>query len=273
MRFICTLPPDLKKTDTIILPISMNQPLERGERLAAILQSFEECGYKKQVTILVCDYLNRHNCTNDQDALKQGDQFIQENKDSLKDYPIIRWKPFLDSRPQNQFSNYFNTILNQSSEGSKFYNKMKKTWEKCLSSSQSLEASINYQMEEYASILCMNEFDHLFYPKRITNGLAYLYNYIEGKKPIYHHIKVAENKIKNANPSAEFFMGSLKENRNHIHIAFRGLLEHMELLLSSSELSLKSKKTFAEEVENLFMAFGLLNDLSKNEKETTKNSL
>ena len=51
MSFYCTLPQDIKESETIVLPISMNQPLERGERLAAILKSFEEYGYKKRVKI------------------------------------------------------------------------------------------------------------------------------------------------------------------------------------------------------------------------------
>ena len=262
MRFHCTLPQNLRKGESIVLPISMNQPLERGERLSSILKAFDECGYKEQVTILVCDYLNRHNCNDELESFKQGEQFIQDHKNEIQEYRVIRWKPFIDSIPQNQFETCFNKIVTKSQEGTKFYNKIKKTWEKCLSANQEFAASIKYQTEEYASILCMNEFDHLFYPKRITNGMAYLYNFIEGKKPTYHHIKISENKsklISTSDKTEEFFIGSLKPNRNHIHVAFRALIEHMDLLLSSQELSLKAKKIFTEETENLFMTHGLFN--------------
>jgi hypothetical protein len=260
MSFSCTLPHDIKDHETIILPISMNQPLERGDRLAAILKAFEKYGYKKQVTILICDYLNRHNCKYEEEALEQGEKFISDHHELLKDYSLLTWKSFLDSRNQNQFNSFFSLISKNCIDGTRFYNKMKKTWEKCLSTSQTLEASIKYQIEEYASILCMGEFDHLFYPKRITNGMAYLYNFIEGKKPIYHHIKITEDKsklIKDTHSPEAFYLGSLKKNRNQIHIAFRAVLEHMETLLESQELSLKAKKVFAEEAENLLLTHGL----------------
>lgn len=280
MRFHCTLPQDIKKSESIVLPISMNQPLERGERLSSILKAFDECGYKEQVTILVCDYLNRHNCHDELEAFKQGEQFIQDHKHELQDYRVIRWKPFIDSIPQNQFETYFNKVVATSQEGTKFYNKMKKTWEKCLSANQEFDASIKYQTEEYASILCMDEFDHLFYPKRITNGMAYIYNFIEGKKPTYHHIKIAENKsklISTPDQTEEFFIGSIKPNRNHIHVAFRALLEHMDVLLGSQELSLKAKKIFIEETENLFMTHGLFDKSDAHDElyssDTAKNDV
>ena len=261
MNFHCTLPHDIKKDETIVLPISMNQPLERGERLFSILEAFKACGYMKQVTILVCDYLNRHNCTDEMESLAQGDKFLKDHENELQGFRVIRWKTFLDSIEQVKFSTCLNEIIQKSQVGTKFYNKMKKTWEKCLSATQAFDSSIKYQTEEYASILCMTEFDHLFYPKRITNGMAYLYNYIKGSKPTYHHIKITENKSSLTPPlehTEDFFIGSIKTNRNHIHIAFRALIDHMDALLSSQELSLKAKKVFAEEAENLLMTHCLL---------------
>lgn len=261
MSFNCILPGDIKTNETIVLPISMNQPLERGERLFSILKAFETYGYKNQVTILVCDYLNRHNCTDEMESFAQGDKFLKDHENELQGFRVIRWKAFLDSIDQAKFSASLNEIVKKSQVGSKFYNKMNKTWEKCLSATQAFDSSIKYQTEEYASILCMTEFDHLFYPKRITNGMAYLYQFIEGRKPNYHHIKITENKTSLA-PSLEhtedFFMGSMKTDRNHIHIAFRALIEHMDVLLGSQELSLKAKKVFAEEAENLLMMHRLL---------------
>lgn len=88
-----------------------------------------------------------------------------------------------------------------------------------------------------------------------------MYNFIEGYKPTYHHIKITETKLNLTPPiqhTEDFFLVSIKPNRNHIHIAFRALIEHMDVLLSSQELSLKAKKIFAEETGNLFMAHGLL---------------
>lgn len=255
MNYKASIPTDISPSEKIVLPISMNQPLERGESLKAILCAIEASGYKHQVTILVCDYLNRHNCKNEDEALTQGDAFINDHAEMLIGYHVLRWKDFLNNVQNHLFDIHLKQIQETCQEESRFYNKIRKTWEKCLSADQPFENSIQYQIEEYTAILCMNEFSHLFYPKRITNGMAYLYHFIEGNKPKYHHIKVSQIKnphTQDAIQDERFFIGD-NASRNHIHIAFRGLLEHMDMLLSSSELSSKSKKSFAEEAENLFM--------------------
>jgi hypothetical protein len=258
-NFTAVLPGNIPANETIVLPISMSQPLERGERLAAIIKSIRAYHYEDRITILVCDYLNRHNCDSDTQALAQGDAFLEEHKDILSGLRIVRWQDFLKTRKQGEFTKRFNEVKEKNVPGSHFYLKMKKTWEKCLSATQSLDASIQYQMEEYAAVLCMDEFYHLLYPKRITNGLAYLYNSFSGKKPQYHHVKMSELKavtheelFTNINP-----FPSIKDRR-HIHVAFRALLEHMDSLLASSELSEKAKRVFAEEAENVLMTHGLL---------------
>ncbi|HAU3504147.1 TPA: hypothetical protein F7023_13985 [Legionella pneumophila] len=258
-NFSAVIPVNIPLNETIVLPISMSQPLERGERLAAIINSIRAHYYEDRTTILVCDYLNRHNCDTDAKALEQGEQFLKEHHNMLNGLHIVRWQDFLATRNQEIFANRFSEVKEKNADGSHFHLKMKKTWEKCLSATQSLDASIQYQMEEYAAVLCMEEFDHLLYPKRITNGLAYLYNYFSGKKPQYHHIKMSEIKT----VTQEELFSNLNQvpknkDRRHIHIAFRALLEHMDTLLASGELSDKAKRVFAEEAENVFMTHGLL---------------
>ncbi|HAU1025005.1 TPA: hypothetical protein JBH98_11740 [Legionella pneumophila] len=258
-NFSAVIPGNIPVNETIVLPISMSQPLERGERLAAIINSIRAHHYEDRTTILVCDYLNRHNCETDAKALEQGDQFLKEHYNMLNGLHIVRWQDFLATRNTEVFANRFSEVKEKNRDGSHFHLKMKKTWEKCLSATQSLDASIQYQMEEYAAVLCMEEFDHLLYPKRITNGLAYLYNYFSGKKPQYHHIKMSE--IKTVTKDGLFISINQVPNnkdRRHIHIAFRALLEHMDTLLASGELSDKAKRVFAEEAENVFMTHGLL---------------
>lgn len=255
------LPGNIPANETIVLPISMNQPLERGERLEAIFKSIRTHHYEDRTTILLCDYLNRYNCDNDAQALEQGEEFLQEHQNILDGLHIVRWQEFLATRNQNSFTQRLSEVKEKNEDGSHFHLKMKKTWEKCLSATQSLEASIQYQMEEYAAVLCMEEFDHLLYPKRITNGLAYLYNYFSGKKPKYHHIKISEIKTVT---QQELFINIKQvpnnKDRRHIHIAFRALIEHMDTLLASGELSDKAKKVFAEEAENVLMTYGLLGE-------------
>lgn len=261
MKFICSVPRDINQNETIVLPISMNQPLERGARLEAILNAIEMNGYKQKTTVLVCDYLNRHNCDSAIVALTQGNEFIEEHKQMLSGFRILHWKDFIDSINKNEFAIQAQKILDVSQIGSKFYNKMKKTWEKCLSAHQKLENSIQYQTEEYAAILCMSEFDHLFYPKKMNNGLSYLYGFVDGQKPKYHYVKINDSK------NEQFFIGKseISQNKTHLHIAFRCILQQMEILLTSAELSENSKKIFAEEAENLLMQHELLsnNDVAR----------
>lgn len=273
-NFTAVLPGNIPANETIVLPISMSQPLERGERLAAIIKSIRAHHYDDRTTILVCDYLNRHNCDNDAEALEQGEQFLNEHHTILNGLHIVRWQDFLASRNQDVFVNRFSEVKEKNHGGSHFHLKMKKTWEKCLSATQSLDASIQYQMEEYAAVLCMEEFDHLLYPKRITNGLAYLYNYFSGKKPHYHHVKMSE--VKQVTQE-ELFINSNQipnnKDRRHIHIAFRALLEHMDTLLASGELSDKAKKVFAEEAENVLMTHGLLGQGLENRGNYCENTI
>ncbi|HHF7380183.1 TPA: hypothetical protein ACPSKF_000677 [Legionella anisa] len=273
-NFTAVLPGNIPANETIVLPISMSQPLERGERLAAIIKSIRAHHYEDRTTILVCDYLNRHNCDTDAQALEQGEEFLQEHQNILNGLHIVRWQDFLATRNQEVFTQRFSEVKEKNGDGSHFHLKMKKTWEKCLSATQSLDASIQYQMEEYAAVLCMEEFDHLLYPKRITNGLAYLYNYFSGKKPQYHHVKMSE--IKTVTQEELFInINQVPNNkdRRHIHIAFRALLEHMDTLLASGELSDKAKKVFAEEAENVLMTHGLLGQGLENRGNYSENTI
>lgn len=269
-NFLAVLPDNIPDNETLVIPISMSQPLERGERLAAIIKSIRAHHYEDRTTILVCDYLNRHNCDTDAQALEQGDHFLQENQNILEGLNIVRWQDFLGAR-QDIFTNRFAEVKDKNVEGSHFHLKMKKTWEKCLSATQSLNASIQYQMEEYAAVLCMEEFDHLLYPKRITNGLAYLYNYFPGKKPQYHHVKMSEKKVTQEKLFIDINQGLPNKDRRHIHIAFRALLEHMDALLASSELSDKAKQVFAEEAENVLMTHRLLGQNLENKGNDSKH--
>ena len=106
MNYHASIPTDISSNERIVLPISMNQPLERGDNLKAILHAIEVNGYKNQVTILVCDYLNRHNCNDENEAIKQGDEFIHDHAAILNGYRILRWKEFLDGIENNQFHNH-----------------------------------------------------------------------------------------------------------------------------------------------------------------------
>lgn len=260
LNFSVALPDTIAPHERIVLPISMNQVLEQGARLGAIIKALDAYQYRDRTTILLCDYLNRHNCLSDEEALLQGDAFLKQHHEYLAGFHIVRWKEFIHSKTSDRFEFYLKEIHSKSQPHSHFYLKMKKTWEKCLSANQSLEASIEYQREEYAAVLCMQEFDHLFYPKRITNGLAYLYNHFSVKIPQYHHIKISEIKtVTQDELFANLNLLSVHKEKQHVHIAFRGLLENMSVLLASKELSDKAKYIFAQEAENMLLTHGLMN--------------
>ena len=282
MKYIASIP-ELDKNKLMVLPISMNQPLERGQRLDAILRLFRSSEYQENITIILCDYLNRHNCSHDSVALEQGDSFLADHKEILDGFKVIRWQDFLVEN-QASFSQYLEMIeVASASPQSMFYLKMEKTWKKCLSS-QAFEASLKYQKEEYAAVLCMSKFGYLFYPKKITDGLSFLYQYSRELKisiPSYIPIKVSEFKQSQDN-SVSFFSPSVSQNSskkgNHVHIAFRGLIEHAHLLLNTKELSTNSKKIFVEEMENIFRQYDFSPDnqssfVANSEKELLTTDL
>ncbi len=265
MTFVASLKTQISNDESIVLPISMHQPLERGDRLASILSYLKTYGLQANTTILICDYLNRHNNLSDETALALGDEFIDSHKDLLHDFKIVRWKDYMDYKGE-EFIESLKTIYSTSQINSRFYEKMKKTWEKCLSANYSLEASIKYQQEEYAIVACMDEFSHLIYPKRITNGMSYLYGNFNCKMPIYHHIKISE--IKNESKLSYIEKNIHQEkNRQRMHIAFRSIIEHVESLLSSNEMSENAKKMFIEEMENILIVNSNLISANSNKTE------
>ena len=259
MPFIAQIDPPIQVGKKIVVPVSMSQVLEQGESFKSILEEIEKKGHKENTTILICDYLDRHN-SGEEAAIQEGKLFLQNHETFLQGFVVKDWKKFIEER-QDKFNQTLQKIEETSQPNSPFWNKIKKTHQKCLRS-QSFENSLAYQQEEYAAILCMDEFDELIYPKKISDGMAYLYGHFEAKKPNYNHIKVtkifepqnikSESLLKNL----VFFKSendttSLPPRLNHMHIALRAELRHLEELLKSDEISEASKELFADAVQNL----------------------
>lgn len=272
--------PNIQKGQKIIVPISMNQPYERGDRLKAILTAIEKNGHKENTTILICDYLNRFNCS-EEESLQQGKDFIQEYQEILSGFQIKHWKPFIEERKE-KFKSELNKIETNSQQGSQFLLKIKKTQNRCMPASL-LENSIKYQREEFATIGCMDEFDILLYPKRISDSLSYLYNHIEGKKPFYHQIKVSEFPLENKNKQPNnttlnpgitsiSTFGKNRKNKSHNSLPLVGriLISQLETIFDSPELSFDSKERIADDIENLIrLKIKFLASLNKREVEGT----
>ncbi len=236
--------PQLPLTAKIVIPISMNQPLQTGVAFKAQLDALKTLGHaKSNITILVCDTLNRHNCS-ESESMKQGNDFILANKETLQGYNIIRWQEFVESH-QPQFNEAHNRIITISQPKSYFYEKIRKTWEKCLSA-QEFQASLKYQREEYAAILCMHEFDYLIYPKRPTNGIAYTYSHFKITKPEYIHARINKTQAEKSQKPISF-----NEMVRPIPLAVRMALDDVETILSSSEISTQDKVFFADALQNL----------------------
>ena len=125
---------------------------------------------------------------------------------------------------------------------------MKSTWKKCKSSNE-LKNSISYQKEEYAVTLCMEEFTDIVYPRKISDGLAYFMRNIEGKKPKYHHVRIQKIENGSSLDSKQTFFKEDKK-RNFVPLALRMVLEQVETIMTSPEVSSSDKKIFAEEIEN-----------------------
>jgi hypothetical protein len=243
-----SLPERLSTHNKIVLPISMSQPLERGEALKALLSQLELNYGVENITILICDFLNRHNLENEESALEMGDIFIKEHKDILSKYNVIRWFDYLKSK--KEFEVNLKKITELSPEKSLFDGKMCKVHRSCKSSF-SLKASINYQREEFALILCMHEFDALVYPQKISNSMNYLYRNIDGKKPDYIAAKVTKNPTLSSTTPL-FFQQNLKKEVTHqsMHISLRLHLEQMKVLMNSSEIPLSSKIIFLNKLND-----------------------
>lgn len=106
-RYTAKIYEQIPKNAKVVMPISMGQPLQQGEKLQAILASFESY----DLTCLLCDYLNRHN-VGETAALEQGDSFIEKYQTILSQYKLIRWKETICDTPQ--FTSFYNQIMKDS---------------------------------------------------------------------------------------------------------------------------------------------------------------
>lgn len=168
--------------------------LQAGEKLKAQIDELKE--RKCDITILVADELQRLNfCllsdpeTVQEEATKKaramGDIFLRDNIDNkatitqqeldenkpvtIHGCKVIRWKQYLAEK-KDQFQSMKELVQaeckNPLEQESEFYKKMKQAFKSSRTGADhSLEHSLNLQIEEYATILCMSEFEHLVYPK------------------------------------------------------------------------------------------------------------
>lgn len=132
MPFIAQIESPIKPGNKIVLPVSMSQILEQGESFKSILEEIERKGHKENTTILVCDYLDRHN-SGEEVALQKGKLFLEQHQEMLEGFVIKEWKEFIEERAE-KFNATLEKIKNASQPNTPFWNKIKKTHQKCLRS-------------------------------------------------------------------------------------------------------------------------------------------
>jgi hypothetical protein len=269
MPFKVEIDAKLDNTARIVMPISMGQKYHAGDRLKALI------GFAKQynTTLIIADGLQRHNTKSDKEALKMGAKFLKKNVEILKDaveidslekwhqykdtqtLKVIRWdtwrlikktelaatKKALDERLADS----------KSEEGATLLQSMKDAAKTSFSAVDE-ESSINYQKEENEVLLTFSDFDCLCYPDlnasqiEIYKQFAALYHLPRFVSPKF----ISTDLDIKAVTVTGFFSGNAKppitnkRHANSLPIALRLIIETVEKLMQSNEISEEHKKAF-----------------------------
>ena len=240
---------DIGEGSKVVIAIS-DRTFLTGEKLKELIESLK--AKNCDVTVLIADSLQKHN-GDEQGALQRGQTYLEQNAEILKDINVVRWSAYIASKGSD-FNEKQKLIEERSKEGATFYNKMARTHKKCAISND-LENSLKYQKEEYAVILTMSEFNHLIYPKNITDGMLALYQeFSEIKMPIYTQVSFPSFQAKYAE-NLGVFKTENKRHENSLPLALRLLYDQTETLLRSPEISSEAKKMFKEQLRELFAKY------------------
>jgi hypothetical protein len=267
-----------------IMPISMRQRYHSGERLQALI----EWAQGSNTTLLIADYLQRHNLGDEKKALRQGNQFLRQHGAILKDSIVIedaeswekykglsvvklmRWKTWAEIHPQEVASAQL-LMEEQSFEGSPLLQAMKRVASRCFST-YSEESSIAYQKEENAYLLTFTCFDDHIYPKPLNDSQAEIYRQWYETLPRHRVPRFIPLLHSSSAPRGSFWAhppeDPLEEEKkafptkekHSLHPMLRMVLMNLEMALNSSEVSPQSKVEFARQCTHIFAASGLACD-------------
>lgn len=258
MPYTVKFVPDLTEGCQVVVPISLSNPKFNRESILAIVQTAIEMNVK--ITILIADYLSRHNMSVE-DSLRKGDAIINECSEAFN-YPqitVVRWKEWIAAR-EEQFDLSIKSARTMYAKNENFREGILRTAKQCKSV-MSQDSSIEYQLEEYAALLCKQTYDYLLYPAYISHGMLGLYEAYQIKKPVYVHVQLKNLKPKLLS-SSTFFSSSVQEKNQvqnklsrgramHASLFTRCLVENIETLLSSPEVSPQDKDWFLEKIRHL----------------------
>jgi hypothetical protein len=218
------------------MPISLEQPLHKGESLRALLAYYK----KYNPVLLLADTLHRFN-HDEITARAKGEQFIAEHAEIISGYQLQRWDEWT-KKYHAEIEGHKQALNSLCVPGSLFYEKCVLTAETCQTIS-SLENSLAYQIEEYAAIFVMSrEFDYLVYPRAASPGNSIIYKlFPDIRKPVYV----------NANAKRIPLEQYQERNDKPLPVAIRLLLDHIESILASSEISSENKRSLITRIEDL----------------------
>ncbi|CAM4436816.1 MAG: hypothetical protein LEGION0398_MBIBDBAK_01375 [Legionellaceae bacterium] len=237
----------LSSPEKIIIPISMGKGSLSGERLEALIKELKS--YKHEITVIIADTLNRHNSKNELEDLKNGDNYLKENKYILSQVSVLRWDDFI-KKQKKEFIEKLSIIEDKCKPNSEFNNKLVRTINKSqLGKKNKLEDSIAYLKEEYAVFLMFQDYKYLVYPKPIADGLAYVYKlFPEYLKPSYEQAKVESI---GSNNVIEYNFFNNKAKRMKMSFAAKLVVDQVETFFKSSEISIHDKQTVLDMISNI----------------------
>lgn len=252
MLYSVTFAPELEKDTQAVMPISLSNPSFNEESIPAMLKAAIDSG--AQVTVLIADYLSRHNMP-ESEALVKGDAII---KQYAKDFnhpaiTVVRWKDWIEQR-QAQFDLSLKQTKEAYEKGGEFKKAVLRTAKQCKST-MSKASSINYQLEEYAALGCKQEYDYLLYPAYISHGMFGFYKEFDVKKPTYVHVRLKKQKP-NKVPQNLFFKNAAtktkrRKNAEYFSPYARSVAEQFENFLYCPEVAPNEKKVLADIMNRL----------------------
>lgn len=264
----------ISKDSKRIMPISMGQRYHSGEHLQALVAWAKGTN----TTILVADYLQRHNLGDEKKALDKGNQFLKQNEaifkelilvDGLENWEkyknlshakIMRWKTWEEICPREVDA--AKALLEENSKaGSHLLKAMERTAARCFSAFDK-ESSIKYQKEENAYLLTFDCFDDHLYPRPLNDSQAEVYKQFPSKLPKHRIPRFVNLAPGRQNVSyGEFWAGSKPDEQKKypvekaklsLHPALRMALMNIEMVLNSHEISPKAKEEFIRQCNNIF---------------------
>lgn len=254
MPYSVAFAPEIEKNAQVVIPISLNNPSFNEESIPAMLTAVLALG--AQVTVLIADYLSRHNMS-EAKAMERGDAIAHQYAGAF-DHPaitVVRWKDWIALR-QAAFERSLKQTKALYDEGGAFKKSVLRTAKQCKSTT-SQAASVNYQLEEYAALACKQEYDFLLYPAYISHGMFATYEAFAIKRPAYVHVRLKKQKV-NAAAQSAFFDNSPgqtvtvpKKNSDYIPVTMRCIIENCETILTSPEISPKQKQWLAETMKHM----------------------